>query len=102
MEKESAAAGLAGLTPWEAARRAMYRKEFQKMPDPLAGVLPDPLAGVKKEDMFMLVSICRTTQSYNNGGSLVEACLFIQRITGNIPSSGLSAKCLLARLQSVI
>ena len=53
-KKESAAAGLAGLTPREAARGAMYRREFQKMPDPLAGVLP--VAGVKKEDMFMLVS----------------------------------------------
>ena len=61
-KKESAAAGLAGLTPREAARGAMYRREFQKMPDPLAGVLPDPLAGVKKEDMFMLVSTvyCRS------------------------------------------
>ena len=48
-KKESAAAGLAGLTPREAARGAMYCREFQKMPDPLAGVLPDPLAGVKKE-----------------------------------------------------
>ena len=45
---------------------------------------------------------CHTMQSYNNGGSLVEACSFIQRITENIPSSGLSAKCLLAWLQSVI
>ena len=61
-KKESAAAGLAGLTPREAARGAMYRREFQKMPDPLAGVLPDPLAGVKKDDMFMLVSTvyCRS------------------------------------------
>ena len=32
----------------------------------------------------------------------VEACSFIQRITGNMPSSGLSAKCLLARLRSII
>ena len=48
--------GLAGLTPREAARGAMYRPEFQKMPDPLSKVLPDPLAGVKKEDMFMVVS----------------------------------------------
>ena len=54
-KKESAAAGLAGLTPREAARGAMYSRDFQKMPDPLAGVLPDPL-GVKKEDMFMVVS----------------------------------------------
>ena len=61
-KKESAAAGLAGLNPWESARGAMYHKEFQKMPDPLAGVLRDPLAGVKKEDMFMLVSTvyCRS------------------------------------------
>ena len=55
-KEESATAGLAGLTPREAARGAMYRPEFQKMPDPLSKVLPDPLAGVKKEDMFMLVS----------------------------------------------
>ena len=55
-KKESAAAGLAGLTPRKAARGAMYRREFQKMPDPLSGVLPDPLAGVKEEDMFMVVS----------------------------------------------
>ena len=61
-KKESAAAGLAGLTPREAARGAMYRPEFQKMPDPLVEVMPDPLEGVKKDDMFMLVSTvyCRS------------------------------------------
>ena len=47
-QKQSAEVGLAGLTPCEAELGALYCKEFQLM--------PDPLAGVKKEDMFMLVS----------------------------------------------
>ena len=33
--KESAKVGLAGLTPLEAARGAMFLREFQDMPDPL-------------------------------------------------------------------
>ena len=33
-EKASAAVGLAGLTPWEAAKGALLCKDFQKMPDP--------------------------------------------------------------------
>ena len=34
-KKASAAVGLAGLTPREAARGALTRPEFQRMPDPL-------------------------------------------------------------------
>ena len=33
--KESAKVGLAGLTPTEAAREAMFLPVFQDMPDPL-------------------------------------------------------------------
>ena len=47
-QKQSAEVGLASLTPHEAGLGALYCKEFQLM--------PNPLAGVKKEDMFMLVS----------------------------------------------
>ena len=38
----------------------------------------------------------------NKGGSSVEACSFIQRITMGYQFSGLTAKCLLARLRSLI
>ena len=51
---------------------------------------------------FMSDGDCRTTQRQQRVVLSIEACSFIQRITGNIPSSGLSAKCLLARLRSVI
>ena len=47
-QKESAAVGLAGLSPREAALGALCCEQFQLM--------PDPLAGVKKDDMFLLVS----------------------------------------------
>ena len=47
-QKQSAAVGLAGLTPHEAALGALCCEQFQLM--------PDPLAGVKKEDMFLVVS----------------------------------------------
>ena len=47
-QKQSAAVGLAGLTPREAALGALCCEQFQLM--------PNPLAGVKKEDMFMVVS----------------------------------------------
>ena len=47
-KKYSAAVGLAGLTPAEAAKGTLLCEEFQKMPDPL---------DVKKEDLFLLVSI---------------------------------------------
>ena len=47
-QKESAAVGLGGLSPHEAALGALCCEQFQMMPDPLAGVI--------KEDMFMLVS----------------------------------------------
>ena len=46
--KDSAAVGLAGLTPAEAAKGALLCEEFQNMPDPL---------DVKKEDLFLLVCI---------------------------------------------
>ena len=46
-QKQSAAVGLAGLTPCEAALGALCCEQFQLMPDPLAGV---------KKDMFMVVS----------------------------------------------
>ena len=42
-EKDSAAVGLAGLTPVEAVKGAMLCEEFQNMPDAL---------DVKKEDLF--------------------------------------------------
>ena len=44
--KDSAAVGLAGLTPVEAVKGALLCEEFQNMPDPL---------DVKKEDLFLLV-----------------------------------------------
>ena len=47
-QKQSAAVGLAGLSPHEAALGVLCCEQFQLM--------PDPLAGVKKEDMFMVVS----------------------------------------------
>ena len=47
-QKQSAAVGLAGLTPREPALGALCCEQFQLM--------PDPLARVKKEDMFMVVS----------------------------------------------
>ena len=43
--KESAAAGLSGLTLREAARGALTLAEFQKMPDPL-----EPYGHVVKEE----------------------------------------------------
>ena len=46
-KKDSAAVGLAGLTPVEAAKGALLCEEFQNMPDPL----------VVKEDLFLLVCI---------------------------------------------
>ena len=48
LQKESAAVGLAGLSPHEAALGVLCCEQFQLM--------PDPLAGVKKDDMFLLVS----------------------------------------------
>ena len=47
-KKDSAAVGLACLTPAEAAKGALLWEEFQNMPDPL---------DVKKEDLFLLVCI---------------------------------------------
>ena len=44
-QKQSAAVGLAGLTPCEVALEALCCEQFQLM--------PDPLAGVKKEDMVV-------------------------------------------------
>ena len=37
-QKQAAAVGLAGLSPREAALGALCCKQFQLMPDPLAGV----------------------------------------------------------------
>ena len=56
--KESAAAGLAGLTLREAARGALTLPEFQKMPDPL-----EPYGCVVKEEdvsthLILLYTIC--------------------------------------------
>ena len=56
----------------------------------------------QQEGMYTLALFLDTTQRQQRVVLSVEACLFIQRITGNIPSSGLSAKCLLARLRSII
>ena len=56
-QKQSAEAGLAGLTPHEASLRALYCEQFQQM--------LDPLAGVKKEDMFMVVSALFYFLQYN-------------------------------------
>ena len=47
-KKDSAAVGLAGLTPSEAVKGAPLCAEFQNMPDPL---------DVTKEDLFLLVCI---------------------------------------------
>ena len=47
-QKQSAAVGLAGFTPHEAALGVLCCEQFQLM--------LNPLAGVKKEDMFMMVS----------------------------------------------
>ena len=47
-QKESAAVGLAGLSPHEATLGALCCEQFQLM--------PDPWAGMKKDDMFLLVS----------------------------------------------
>ena len=57
-QKQSAEVGLAGLTPHEAGLGVFYCKEFQ--------LIPDPLAGVKKEDMFMLVSALFSYSSIYN------------------------------------
>ena len=46
-QKQSAAVGLAGLTPHEVALGVLCCEQFQLM--------PDPLDRVKKEDMFMVV-----------------------------------------------
>ena len=54
--KQSAEAGLGGLTPREAALGVMCDEEIcLKMPDPL-GHFPD-LSIVKKEDLFLVVCI---------------------------------------------
>ena len=45
-KKDSAAVGLARLTPVEAAKGTLLCEEFQNMPDPL---------DVKKEDLFLLI-----------------------------------------------
>ena len=38
-EKASAVVGLAGFTPWEAAKGALLCKDFQKIPDPFGDVI---------------------------------------------------------------
>ena len=38
-EKALAAVGLAGLTPWEAAKGTLLWEDFQKMPDPFGDVI---------------------------------------------------------------
>ena len=53
-KKQSAEAGLAGLTPREAALGALWDETMvKKMPDPLGQILD--LSCVKKEDLFMVV-----------------------------------------------
>ena len=49
--KESAKVGLAGLTPLEAARGAMFLREFQDMPDPLK---QEPIEITSPEDIPMV------------------------------------------------
>ena len=80
-QKQSAAVGLAGLSPREAALGALCCEQFQLM--------PDPLARVKKEDMFMVVSalfsystmynvdIVETRKEFNTTVcTLIKACRF--------------------------
>ena len=53
-KKQSAEAGLAGLTPREAALGTLWDETMvKKMPDPLCQILD--LSHVKKEDLFMVV-----------------------------------------------
>ena len=53
-KKKSAEAGLAGLTPREAALGTLWDETMvKKMPDPLGQILD--LSHVKKEDLFMVV-----------------------------------------------
>ena len=71
-KKDSAAVGLAGLTPAEAAKGALLCAEFQNMPDPL---------DVTKKDLFLLVCIVYNVDTVKNKGlcciitkSIVVAC----------------------------
>ena len=53
-KKQSAEAGLAGLTPREAAMGTLWDEDMvTKMPDPLDHIID--LSCVKKEDLFMVV-----------------------------------------------
>ena len=53
-KKQSAEAGLAGLSLWEAALGTLWDETMvKKMPDPLGQTLD--LSRVKKEDLFMVV-----------------------------------------------
>ena len=55
LEKQSAEAGLPGLSLREAALGALWDETMvKKMPDPLGQILD--LSRVKKEDLFMVVS----------------------------------------------
>ena len=53
-KKQSAEAGLAGLTPGEAVLGTLWDETMaKKMPDPLGQILD--LSRAKKEDLFMVV-----------------------------------------------
>ena len=70
-KKDSAAVGLAGLTPAEAAKGALLCEEFQNMPDPL---------DVKKEDLFLLVCIVLFTMSiWSKQGYLCCVCCIMAK-----------------------
>ena len=62
-KKQPAEAGLAGLTPREAALGALWDETLvKKMTDPLGQILD--LSCVKKEDLFMVVRF--TVYSHND------------------------------------
>ena len=70
-KKDSAAVGLAGLTPAEAAKGALLCEEFQNMPDPL---------DVKKEDLFLLICIVLFTKLiWSKQGYLCCVCCIMTK-----------------------
>ena len=69
-KRDSAAVGLAGLSPAEAAKGALLCEEFQNMPDPL---------DVKKEDLFLLVCIVYNVDTVETRVYAVYVCCIMTK-----------------------
>ena len=83
-KKQPAEAGLAGLTPREAALGALWDETMvKKMPDPLGKILD--LSCVKKEDLFMVVRFT----DYSHNGITVHSTVYMyvskesKQVSGN-------------------